>query len=145
RQVLEMEPALRGADGGLLHSEEGAVDNVALLATLARFIARELSAIHRVNAAAVALQRDGDWVRVVLDGGGSVRGSRVVLAAGAWTPNLRGLPRPLPVAPLRGQMLAMEGELLNHVVYAPGGYALPRAGRTLVGATMEEVGFDAGT
>src|SRR5690606_9160341 len=53
RQVLEMEPALRGAVGGLLHSEEGAVDNVALLATLARFIARELSAIHRVNAAAV--------------------------------------------------------------------------------------------
>ncbi|MDX1424489.1 MAG: glycine oxidase ThiO [Kiloniellales bacterium] len=74
----------------------------------------------------------------------------VVLAAGAWSAELPGLPaaaRP-PVRPVKGQALALAMDpaapLLSHVLWAPGIYMVPRAeGRLIVGATVEEKGFDA--
>ncbi len=73
----------------------------------------------------------------------------VVLAAGAWSRDIPGLPegaRP-PVRPLKGQALALRMDpaapLLRHVVWVPKGYLVPRNdGRLLVGATVEERGFD---
>lgn len=49
-----------------------------------------------------------------------------------------------PVFPVRGQMLALEVPPPPCVVFGAGGYLVPREGRTLVGATAEQVGFDAG-
>jgi glycine oxidase len=77
------------------------------------------------------------------------RADTVVLAAGAWSRSIEGLPsdaRP-PVRPVKGQMLALrmdaERPLLRHVVWAPDVYLVPRHdGRLLVGATVEEKGFD---
>jgi glycine oxidase len=51
------------------------------------------------------------------------------------------------VRPIKGQMLALRMDpaapLLNHVVWAPGAYLVPRRdGRLLVGATVEEKGYD---
>ncbi|MCH8038542.1 MAG: glycine oxidase ThiO [Proteobacteria bacterium] len=73
----------------------------------------------------------------------------VVLAAGAWSRDIPGLPeaaRP-PVRPLKGQALALRMDpaapLIRHVVWVPKGYLVPRNdGRLLVGATVEERGFD---
>jgi glycine oxidase len=74
----------------------------------------------------------------------------VVIAAGAWSRAIEGLPAELrpPVRPLKGQMLAVQMDsqdpLLHHVVWAPGVYLVPRNdGRLLIGATVEEKGFDA--
>src|SRR5262249_19059956 len=74
----------------------------------------------------------------------------IVLAAGAWSRTIEGLPseaRP-PVRPVKGQMLALRMDrnapLLNYVVWAPGAYFAPRLdGRLIIGATVEERGFDA--
>ncbi len=73
----------------------------------------------------------------------------VVLAAGAWSRGIAGLPDALkpPVRPLKGQMLAVQMDrvdpLLRHVLWAPGVYLVPRAdGRLIIGATVEEKGFD---
>jgi glycine oxidase len=73
----------------------------------------------------------------------------VVLAAGAWSRGIAGLPHELrpPVRPIKGQMLALRMDsaspLLNHVVWAPGVYLVPRRdGRLVVGATVEEKAFD---
>lgn len=95
---------------------------------------------------------------VVVDGG-RVRGVRtadellpattVVLAAGAWSRTIGGLPdavRP-PVRPVKGQMLAVQmperAPLLEHVIWSPEVYLVPcNDGRLLVGATVEEQGFD---
>lgn len=74
----------------------------------------------------------------------------VVLAAGAWSPDIAGLPplvRP-PVRPVKGQMLALRMDpaapLLRHVVWAPKVYLVPRDnGRLIIGGTVEERGFDA--
>jgi len=72
-----------------------------------------------------------------------------VLAAGAWSRDIGGVPRGfLPaVRPIKGQMLALqmdqEAPLLRHVVWVPRGYLVPRLdGRLVIGATVEERGFD---
>jgi glycine oxidase len=87
---------------------------------------------------------------VVLADGTKVAADMVVLAAGAWSRGIAGLAPELrpPVRPIKGQMLALRMEaaapLLSHVVWAPGAYLVPRQdGRLLIGATVEEKGYDA--
>jgi len=78
-----------------------------------------------------------------------IAADRVVLAAGAWSGEIAGLPagaRP-PVRPVKGQILALRMDpaapLLRHVVWTPKVYLVPRRdGRLVVGATSEERGFD---
>ncbi len=73
----------------------------------------------------------------------------VLVAAGAWSRNLPGLAieaQP-PVRPLKGQMLSIQMDpaapLLWHVLWGPDIYLVPRNdGRLIVGATVEEKGFD---
>jgi glycine oxidase len=81
---------------------------------------------------------------------GRVDADTVVLAAGAWSREIGGIPaaqRP-PVRPIKGQMLAVRMDpgapILRHVVWLPnGGYLVPRNdGRLIVGGTVEERGFD---
>jgi glycine oxidase len=65
---------------------------------------------------------------------------QVVLAAGPWSAALA----PLPVRPVKGQTIRLRGEpLLERTVRFETGYLVPRAdGRIVLGATMEERGFD---
>jgi glycine oxidase len=73
----------------------------------------------------------------------------VVLAAGAWSREIGGIPPAYlpPVRPIKGQMLALQMDpaapLLRHVIWLPRGYLVPRLdGRLIIGATVEERGFD---
>lgn len=74
----------------------------------------------------------------------------VVLAAGSWSRRVRvaGV-APLPVRPIRGQLLHLqwcEGDQPGRIVWGPHCYAVPWSdGSLLVGATAEDVGFDEGT
>jgi glycine oxidase len=78
-----------------------------------------------------------------------VRAANVVVAAGAWSGQIAGLPaeaRP-PVRPIKGQVLRLRDRagpgLLRRVVRFGGGYLVPRADGTYVlGATVEERGFE---
>lgn len=74
----------------------------------------------------------------------------VLVAAGAWSRDLPGLPAEIrpPVRPLKGQMLSIlmdpAAPLLTHVLWGPDIYLVPRRdGHLIVGATVEEKGFDA--
>ena len=68
-----------------------------------------------------------------------------VLACGAWSAQL--LPR-LPIVPVKGQMLSLQGPIgaLRRVIFGPGTYLVPREdGLVVVGATSEpEAGFREG-
>jgi glycine oxidase len=68
----------------------------------------------------------------------------VVNCAGAWAGQLP--PHEFPVRPVKGQMLSVAGmscDLVRHVIRAPEVYLVPRSdGRILIGATVEEAGFD---
>lgn len=72
----------------------------------------------------------------------------VILATGAWTSLIKSgenaLSR-LKVKPIRGQILSFKTakRLFSKVIYSPRGYLVPRFdGRILVGATVEDTGFD---
>jgi glycine oxidase len=73
--------------------------------------------------------------------------SAVVIAAGAWTSQIRidDSGSAINVEPVRGQMLCFEthSEIARHVIYSSRGYLVPRRdGRLLAGSTTERVGFD---
>jgi glycine oxidase len=75
----------------------------------------------------------------------TVRCEAAVLAAGAWSSQDVDWPgAPLGVRPVKGQLLHLRGpELLQRVVRSPQVYLVPRRdGELVVGATMEEMGFD---
>ena len=86
---------------------------------------------------------------VRLAGGEVVRATRIVVAAGAWSGAIEGLPR-IPLRPVKGQILRLRDPagagLLERIVrWGPPtpGYLVPRGdGRYVLGATMEERGFD---
>jgi glycine oxidase len=69
---------------------------------------------------------------------------KVVNCAGAWSGQIA--PFAFPTRPVKGQMLCLampSRELLRHVIRSPKLYLIPRSdGRLLVGATVEEAGFD---
>jgi glycine oxidase len=70
--------------------------------------------------------------------------SKVVNCAGAWSGQIG--PHSFPTRPVKGQMLCLampSRTLLKHVIRSPKAYLIPRSdGRLLVGATVEEAGFD---
>ena len=145
RALRTLEPTLAPFPGALLHPYDGSVDNVVLLQAMRRLV-RTYSRVTVVAGRARALDTSGARPRVILAGDEAVEGASVVVAGGAWVAQLGGLPRPLPVRPVRGQMLSLGASGLSHVTYGGGGYLVPRTGgRTLVGATMEHVGYDNST
>jgi glycine oxidase len=86
---------------------------------------------------------------VVLEDGESVAAHHVVIAAGAWSGSVEGLPADacVSVRPVKGQILRLRDPagpgLLERVVRFAGGYLVPRAdGRYVLGATVEERGFE---
>src|SRR5438128_43044 len=82
--------------------------------------------------------------RGVVTRAGKTAAEHVVLAAGVWTPQIAGLPRPLPVEPVRGQMAATAwpAETPAAILYHDRGYVLARGGDAVLGTTMEHAGFD---
>ena len=83
--------------------------------------------------------------QVVADDGRVMSCRQVVVAAGAWTGRLLGL----PIRPIKGQILRLSGPEgllqlpVRGVVRGSSVYAVPRSdGEIVVGATQEEQGFD---
>jgi glycine oxidase len=95
----------------------------------------------------------GDAVAAVDEGGvrtcsgRAISAGAVVIAAGCWSGGgIEGLPK-LPVRPVKGQILALRRPaarpLVDRVVRTPRCYILDRGdGRVVIGATVEERGFD---
>ena len=73
---------------------------------------------------------------------------RVVLAAGSWSSQITVQDAdPVPVTPVRGQLVQLENRAgdIRRVLWGPHGYLVPWPdGTVLVGATIENVGFDEG-
>lgn len=147
--LRRLEPHLAsGAVAGLHSPEDHQADNRALARALLAAARAAGARVHEhtpVQAVDVRQGRArGLWV-----GDALVPADAVVVATGAWTAELEGIPdavRP-PVRPIKGQMLSLrmnpERPLVHHVLWAPTVYMVPRAdGRLLIGGTVEERGFD---
>jgi len=144
------EPHLAGKIAGALYSpQDHQVDNRKLVAAL-RIAAEGAGAtIHEHRPVKEIVVQGGRANDVALEDGTIAAADLVVLAAGAWSRTIGGLPpdRRPPVRPVKGQTLALQmnasAPLLNHVLWAPGAYLVPRRdGRLVVGGTVEERGFD---
>jgi glycine oxidase len=139
-------PTLRLA---LAAPEDHAADPRALLPALAE-AARRAGAVLRTGSAVRSIVvREGHVAGVELAGGELVRAGAVVVAAGAWSGAIGGLPEAarIPLRPVKGQILRLRDPagpgLLERIVRFEGGYLVPRGdGRYVLGATMEERGFD---
>jgi glycine oxidase len=93
-----------------------------------------------------AIELDAERPRLITSEG-VFEAAKIVLAAGAWTGRIPGLPiGDVPVRPVKGQMLEVRMEepyVVNTVVRGQGAYLAPKgSGRLLIGATSEEMGFD---
>jgi len=69
----------------------------------------------------------------------------VVISAGPWLDRAPAMPLPaLGIRPVKGQILRLRGNpLVRHVIRTPDVYVVPRGdGGLVLGATMEEMGFD---
>ena len=142
-ELAQLEPEL-ARRSGLLYPDDGFVDNVRLVAAMQEAVRCEWS-IDVVEGRVATIHPGKANCTVTTEDGRSQEGDCVVLAAGAWTALISGAPHPVPVEPVRGQMLRLEGCPLSRAVFSPEAYLVPRADSTLVGSTLERVGFDAST
>jgi glycine oxidase len=144
-----LEPHLRpGLAAAVQSPNDHQVDSRRLVLALKRaFLAA--GGVLREHTEVRALDVEGGRAGGVIVGDERCAADVVLLAGGAWSAGLEGLPaaaRP-PVRPVKGQMLALrmdpEQPLLRHVLWGPKGYLVPKAdGRLIVGGTVEERGFD---
>ena len=146
KAVRAEEASLSGeALGGLLvptHGFVGASELTGALTAAARRHGAQLvegSHVHRI------VQVNGDFV--VETARGPLTGNAVVLAAGSWSGQIEiaGLTASIPIRPVRGQLLRVmwNGPPLRRVIWGERCYLVPwDDGTLLVGATMEEAGFD---
>ena len=128
--------------GGWWYPEDGQVDNRCLMRSLLQ-AARTLGVEIKEGVSVKAIQQKQGKVNGVFTSAGLLTADEYVLAAGSWSGQLQ----PLPVRPVKGQMLSLRMPQLKHqpfplqrVLYGEGVYLVPRQdGRLIVGATVEEV------
>lgn len=153
RAARALEPSLHpGIRSALLVEGDHQIDNRRLLEALHEASRRSGVTIERDTASLVV--EAGRVIGVRLNSGGSLTAENVVVAGGCWSASVDGLPveaRPA-VRPVKGQILRLRCDpsspLINRtvraLVHGSRVYLVPRAsGEIVVGATMEERGFDA--
>lgn len=144
-RVRELEPGIAATARGALHiPDDRQVDPLPLMAAAAEALARRPGVRVETGTAVRAIESAGGRVTGVAVEAGA-EADLVVLAAGAWSGGIAGLPRPLAVRPVKGQMAALRPAAMpiRHVVGGRGAYCVPRDdGRVVVGATVENAGFD---
>ena len=130
--------------GGWWYPEDGQVDNCLLVKSLLQ-AAQALGVEIKEGVNVEAIQQRQGKVNSVFTNLGELQAEIYVLATGSWLSQLL----PLPVRPVKGQMLAVkmphqphQPYPLQRVLYGTNTYLVPRQdGRLIVGATVEEVGW----
>ncbi|ACL62255.1 glycine oxidase ThiO [Methylobacterium nodulans] len=146
--VRDREPSLRPTvTAGLFCAEDHQVDPPRVMTALRRAL-RAAGGRLVEDCAVEALDRAGGRVVGVRTAAGAVRAGTIVLASGAWAGEGSLVPElALPVRPLKGQSLALKttqrSGRLDHVVWTEQIHMAPKSdGQLIVGATVEEIGFD---
>ncbi len=150
QETLKAEPAISAAvRGSLFFPNDWQVENRKLVTALIKYAVD--NGIEIIEDRPVdSLIVDGDTVRGAVAWNERLLADVTVLATGAWTSFIKiaGSELPFAVRPIRGQMISYKPvhRSFRHVIYSPRGYLVPRAdGRILMGATVEDVGFDKAT
>lgn len=144
-ECRRLEPSLSPrVPGGIFAPHEAQVNPSAAVRALE--VAAERQGVELAAGLAVTGLASRDGTLAMETSAGALEAESVVVASGAWSGelDLAGADR-LPVRPLKGQILRLRGErsLTRRIVRTPRCYVLDRSdGRVVIGATMEERGFD---
>ncbi|MEV4377653.1 glycine oxidase ThiO [Streptosporangium sp. NPDC049644] len=151
RECRRLEPMLAPAvRGGMLAGGDAWVDPRKVTGALLTALERAGGTLVRARVAGL-LTAAGAVTGVRLATGESVGAERVVLAAGAWSGSLPGMPPEAlpPVRPVKGQIMRLRSpapilrRCVRGVVHGSNVYLVPRGdGEVVLGATQEEMGFD---
>jgi glycine oxidase len=143
RECRRLEPGLSPrVSGGVLAAQDASVDPRAVLRALR--VAAEDEGVEIATGVEVTgiESADGRATGVAVSGEGTVPSPTVVVAAGAWSSSLHeSAPA---VRPVKGQIVRLRGApLAARVIRTPRCYVVCRpGGEIVVGATVEERGFD---
>ncbi|AKT36193.1 glycine oxidase ThiO [Chondromyces crocatus] len=149
RQARAIEPEISPAVlGGVRFPDDARIDPPSWMRALRLSAGQAGVQFHSGSPVRKILVSEGRASGVLLEDGASLRGGKLVLAAGCWTSQIEGTGLPVgAVRPARGQIVELSTgrRLLDHVIYGPGCYLSPREdGRVLIGATTEFVGYEPG-
>lgn len=141
-ELAALEPALEGTPlhGAFLSDEGFMVDTGAYLNALQAEL-RGAGGVLRLSEGAREVTEHANGVTVETDRE-RLEVDQVVVCAGAWSGGIGGL-APVPVKPMRGQMMTVLPPTLRltRVVSGPMYFAPWRQGAVVVGATEEDAGF----
>jgi glycine oxidase len=148
RECRRLEPGLApSVRGGIFVADDHQIDNRALVEAL--LDACNKSGVRFVRESVEGLAVGEGRAHAVRYGSSeSLACGTVVVAAGARSNGISGIPsNMIPVRPVKGQLLHLHGppgsDVASHSVRGLDVYAVPRGdGRLVVGATVEERGFD---
>jgi glycine oxidase len=145
--LLEKEPLVTPeADGGLFIGAQGMVGVPDFMDAMAS-AAMRAGATLALETRVVSIDRAADGQVAVETQNGRSLADRVILAAGTWSGQVPVAgAASIEVKPIRGQLLHLSWQTaqpLRHVLWSAHGYLVPWLnGRVLVGATVEDVGFE---
>lgn len=146
-EARALEPALRPAVAAGLHcAADHQVDPRLVIAALrAACLGAGVTLVE--HCAVTAVDTEGGRACGVVTARGACRAGAVVLAAGAWTGGIAPPGLMVPVRPLKGQSLALrttrDTGTLATIVWTEQIHMAPKSdGRLIIGATVEEHGFD---
>ena len=139
-----LEPLLaEGVRAGLFVPQHGYVGVSALMSALVEAARKHGATLSTARVKGIRL-RDGSVSVETSDD--TFAADAVVVAAGSWSGGILMSPAvPPPVRPVRGQLLHLRfaSPPLSHVVWGTATYLVPwEDGSVLVGATVEDAGFD---
>ncbi|MFF0576559.1 glycine oxidase ThiO [Streptosporangium saharense] len=152
RECRRLEPMLApSVRGGLLAGGDSWVDPRRVVKALLTALQRRGGALVRSRVAGLTADASERITGVRLASGETIGADLTVLAMGAWSGDLDGLPPEAvpPVRPVKGQIMRLHsaapilGRCVRGVVHGSSVYLVPRGdGELVVGATQEEMGFD---
>jgi glycine oxidase len=133
--------------GALFAPDDAQVDNRSLGDALAEAFVRAGGRLRELTEMR-ALHLEGGHVVGVASSDGPIAADRVILAAGAWSGQVNGVAAEQlpPIRPAKGQMTALvppRGEAMpRHLIWGEDVYLVPRQDSLLVGATVEDTGYE---
>jgi glycine oxidase len=137
-----LEPAVTPeARGGLLLPRNEWVNNRRLVTALVEAARRRGVKVQLGEPVSELRRAGGRVVGVAGPGLGVIDAGAVVLAAGAWSGQVAGVPPALRLRPVKGQILALAHDppRFRHALLRDEVYLVPRrTGECLVGATVED-------
>lgn len=146
-QAREIEPLLSPrAVSAMWLPQDKHIDNRALVLALKdAFLKNGGNLLESSEVTSIKFGENDHRVKTDKD---TCRATDIVLAAGAWSNSIPGLPDELriPVRPVKGQIITLkmtEEVELQHMIRTPRVYLCPKEDGTLrIGATSEEKGFN---